>query len=558
MKEPQVFLVGAGPGNAGLLTLRAAECLGRADLVIHDQLVPPRLLEYAPPGARRICVSDLPGCHPERAPHVQHLMIEAARQGQCVVRLKGGDPFLFGRGAEEAEALRRAGIAYEIVPGVTAALGAAAYTGIPLTHRRHASAVALITGHEAGQGGRTLDWAALARFPGTLVVYMGLRRLGQIVRALLEQGKAPDTPAAAVHWATLGRQRTVEAPLADLEEAVRAAGLTSPVITIIGPVAALRAELAWFEQRPLFGKRVLVARPRHQAGGVVQQLEQLGAVVHVLPAVEVREPADWSAVDRALADLASFQWLVFTSSNGVHALVRRLRQTGRDLRALGPLRLAAIGPGTADALRSYHLEPDLVPPEFRSESLAAALKERAAGQRVLLARADRGRDVLRQELAAVAEVEQVAVYSQVDAIEPGAPALDCLRRGEIDYVMLTSANIARALLRGLDEPARARIEAGEVRLVSISPVTSAAVRELGLPVAAEAAAYTTAGVIEAMVKDALARGAGGSGQDLAPLTESFPRQVEHQGAGEDADNVHRGADAAEGNTDKQVEQEQQE
>jgi uroporphyrinogen III methyltransferase/synthase len=501
----QVFLVGAGPGNPGLLTLRAVECLSRADLVLYDRLVPPRLLEHTPPACERICVTDLPGCHPDRWPHIYRLLIDAARQGKVVVRLQGGDPFLFGRGGEEAEALRQAGIPYEVVPGVTAGLGAAAYAGIPVTHRLHASGVVFVTGHEHPDKAESrVDWAWLARFSGTVVIYMGISRLPQIARALLDSGKPPDTPAAVIRWGTTGDQRTVEAPLGELAATVQREQVTAPALVVIGAVAALRPRLAWAERRPLFGKRVLVTRPRHQAGDLVRRLEELGAVPVVLPAVEVREPADWGPVDQALADLPRYQWLVFTSANGVHALIRRLRQTGRDLRALGGVRLAVIGPGTADALRSYHLEPDLVPAEFRSEALAAALKERAAGQRVLLARADRGRDVLRQELAAVAAVDQVAVYSQVDALEEVAEVRELLRLGAIEYVTLTSSNIARALLRALDPGTRSHIEAGAVQLVTISPVTSAAVRELGLPVAAEATAYTTAGVVEALLR--LARG----------------------------------------------------
>jgi uroporphyrinogen III methyltransferase/synthase len=496
-----VFLVGAGPGHPGLLTLRAVECLGRADLVLYDKLVPARLLDHAPATARRVCVSELGGCHRQRYPHIHRAMIEAARQGQCVVRLKGGDPFLFGRGGEEAEALRQADIAYEVVPGVTAGLAAAAFAGIPVTHRLHASAVALVTGHEnPDKPHSALDWALLARFPGTLVIYMGMSHLARITQALLDHGKAVDTPAAAIRWGTTGDQQTVAAPLRDLPAAVQAAGLAAPAVVVIGPVVSLRPELTWFEQRPLFGKRVLVTRPRRQAGDLVRRLEELGAVPYVLPAVDIVPPLDWSAVDAALAALAGYQWLVFTSANGVHALIGRLRQTGRDLRALGPVRLAAIGPATAEALRGYHLEPDVVPPDFCSEALAASLRERVAGQRVLLARADRGRDVLRQELAAVAAVDQVAVYRQVDALDTDADGFGCLRRGEIDYVTLTSSNIARALARALDDHCRARILAGEVQLVSISPVTSATVRELGLPVAAEAAEYTTAGVVEALVR----------------------------------------------------------
>ncbi len=493
-----VALVGAGPGNPGLLTVRAVECLSRAELVLYDRLVPERLLECVPAGARRLCVDEFHGCHPERWPHVYQTMIDAARQGKRVVRLKGGDPFLFGRGGEEAAVLRGAGVPFEVVPGVTAALGAAACAGIPLTDRRHASAVALVTGHQKPDAEDSLDWAALARFPGTLVVYMGVARLPHLVGELLRHGKAPDTPAAVVRWGTTPEQQTLAVPLAALPDAVQAAELKAPALVIVGPVVALRCELAWFESRPLFGKHVLVTRPRGQAGDMVRRLEELGAAVSLLPAVEIGEPADWGPTDRALAELASYRWLVFTSVNGVEAFLGRLRRTGRDLRALGAVQLAAIGPATADALRAYHLEPDLVPETYTSEGLAAALKERAAGQRVLLARADRGREVLRSELAAVAAVEQVAVYSQRDA-EIDAKTLAPLREGKMDFVTLTSSNIARALVQALDEEALGQVRAGKVRLVTISAVTSAAVRELGLPVAAEAREATAEGVVQALV-----------------------------------------------------------
>jgi uroporphyrinogen III methyltransferase/synthase len=497
--RPTVFLVGAGPGDPGLLTLRAVECLRLADLVIYDKLVPMRLLDFANPRAERQAIGELPGCHSQRWPVVMQAVIDAARQGKMVVRLKGGDPLVFGRGLEEAELLRAAGVAYEIVPGVTAALAAAAAAEIALTHRTAASAVAFVTGHEyPSKSGPGLDWAALARFPGTLAIYMGMARLDVIAAGLIEHGMAADTPAAVVALAGTGDQQRVMGQLGSIADVVRAAGLTAPAMVLIGPAVELAPAISWFEGRPLFGKRVLVTRPRHQAGDFIRKLELLGAVPLVLPAVDILPPASWAEVDDHLDRLSDYDWLVFTSVNGVNSLLGRLRETGRDLRSLGGIKLAAIGPSTAEALRAFRLDADLVPTAYRSEALAAALAPFVAGQRILLARADRGRDVLRQELAKVASVDQVAVYRQIDAVPGDGPVHDAVRRGEIDFVTLTSANVARALLRSLDEIGRARVHSGDMRIVTISPVTSAAVVELGLPVAAEASEYTTDGLLEAL------------------------------------------------------------
>jgi uroporphyrinogen III methyltransferase/synthase len=555
---PRVFLVGAGPGNPGLLTLRAAECLGRAEVVIYDRLLPERLLDFTPATAERIAVASLPSRHAERCPHITTALLDAARSGKWVVRLKGGDPFLFGRGAEEAEALRAAGIPYEVVPGVTAGLGAAAFAGIPLTHRLHASAVAFVTGHECAKPDVNIDWSALACFPGTLAFYMGIANLPLIVDNLIAHGKPPDTPAAAIRWGTTGEQRTIEAPLSGLADAVREAELAPPALVVIGPVVSLRSRLAWWEQRPLFGRRVLVTRPQHQAEDTISRLEQLGAVAHSLPTVTISEPADWSPADRALTDLRQYDWLVFTSANGVHAVIRRLGHLGRDLRALGSLRIAAIGPSTAGALRSYHLEPDLMPARFDSEALAAALVSCASGKRLLLARADRGRELLRQELAKLAHVDQVTVYRQSDAITAGSPVLAKVDEGEIDFVTVTSANIVRALHAGLSATARERIRRGDVELVSISPVTSAAIRDLGWPVGAEAAEATTAGVVEALIRRARSQNwhGKGIGADLTEIAESIDGQEQHDAAGQNSEDIDYLADAAERHAEKQVEEEQ--
>jgi uroporphyrinogen III methyltransferase/synthase len=332
---------------------------------------------------------------------------------------------------------------------------------------------------------------------------MGVSRLPVIVAELLKHGKNPDTPAAIVERASTGDQRTVYARLADLEDTRRNAGLEAPGLIIIGEPIAHRPPHSWWEARPLFGQRVLVTRPAHQTAEMIRQLEHLGAVVYHLPSVTIREPADLAPLDAALTRLRQHEWdwLVFTSANGVHALLRRLDALGRDVRDLGSVKLAAIGPKTADALREYHLRADVVPAStYSSEGLADELKPLVAGKRILLARANRGRDHLRRELSTVATVEQVTVYDQVDAVEPGADVIDHLRRGEIRYVTLSSSNIARVVLNSFDETIRGRVERGEIKLVAISPETGNAIRELGFPVAAEATEFTADGLIDAVVK----------------------------------------------------------
>ena len=496
----RVYLVGAGPGDPGLLTLRAVECLRRADLVIYDRLVDRRALEFAPQ-AEKLCVTDLPGTHPERGPQIREKMLAAAREGRTVVRLKGGDPFVFGRGGEEGAELAAAGVPFEVVPGVTAALAAGACAGVPLTHRDFASAVAFVTGYERSDSAtRSLDWAQLARFPGTLVVYMGFAKLAAVAETLMAHGKLPATPVVAVQHASTSRQFTAEGTLADIAAKVGAAGLERPAVVIIGTVVELRGTLNWFERRPLFGRRILVTRPRRQSEGLERRLEELGAAVYSLPAVEIGPPPDAAAVQRIFDRLAEFQWLVFTSVNGVEGFFAQLIESGRDWRAVGHLQFAAIGPRTAEALKAKHLHADVVPPVYCSESLAAALAPRVAGQRVLLARADRGREILRELLATVASVEQIAVYAQLDAVDADPVVLELLRSGAIDSVTLTSSNIVRSFARLLDDQIRKRL-GSEVRVVTISPVTSAAARECGITVNAEAVEYTMDGLVAAVLKD---------------------------------------------------------
>lgn len=490
--------------------MRAAGILARAELVVHDQLVTSRILDLINPRAEIVCIRDLPGYHPEKCPHIYSLLIDRAKSGQVVVRLKGGDPLIFGRGGEEAEALRAAGVPYEIVPGVTAALAAAACLDMPLTHRRYASAVALVTGHELpSKPGNRLDWEALAKFPGTLAIYMGIARLPLIVAELVKYGKSPDTPACVVERAGTGDMRSVEATLATLDEARRLAGLEAPGMILIGEAVGHRQSPSWFESRPLFGQRVLVTRPGRQAEPMIRRLESLGAVVTHLPAVVIRPPADPAPLDRAIRALPSWNWVVFTSANGVEHVFERVRDLGLDLRVFGGVKLAAIGPKTAAALRKYHLEPDAVPADtFSSEGLVAALAPHVAGARVLLARANRGRDLLRSELAKIATVGLVTAYEQTDAADPNHEAFDLLRRGEIRFVTLSSSNVARAVLAGFDDTIRERVRRGDVELVAISPETGRVIRELGYPVAAEADRYTADGLIDAVISLAASRTAG--------------------------------------------------
>jgi uroporphyrinogen III methyltransferase/synthase len=500
-----VFLVGAGPGDPGMLTLRGKECLEQADFVLYDQLVSPQILSLASKHATLLCVRDLASTHPERLPHIHARLIEEARKGKCVVRLKGGDPLVFGRGGEEAEALRDAHIHYEIVPGVTAALAAGACLEIPLTHRNHSSAVAFITGHEDPQKTSSqIDWQALARFPGTLVIYMGFARVKTIVAELIRHGKDADTRAAAVSNASTGAQRSVASTLGSLDDAIRAAGLTTPALVLIGPVVGLRPAVSWFEARPLFGMHVLVTRPRDQAAAMLHLLELLGAVPYLLPAIEIREPEDWSPADNALSRVIAggFDWLVFTSANGVEMFMKRLANTGRDLRALGTIRLAAIGPGTAAKLRTFHLTADLAPSaDSRSETLLEMLRERVVGKKVLLAQALQAREVLYSELEKVATaVERITVYRQIESVDTQSEAFDHLRRGTIDCVTLTSPAIAHRFLSALEPSMNDYIRSGAIRLVTNGPRISAAVHERGFTVTAQSREPTAESMIEALIE----------------------------------------------------------
>jgi uroporphyrinogen III methyltransferase/synthase len=481
-----VYLVGAGPGDPGLITVRGAELLARAEVVVYDRLAHPSLLDLAPARAERIDVGKAPGRVAMDQDGINTTLVEHGAAGRTVVRLKGGDPFVFGRGGEEAEALMAAGIRFEVVPGITSAIAAPAYAGIPVTHRGLSTHVTIVTGHEdPAKGSTDTDWAALARAGGTLVILMGAGRLESIVDLLLANGRPPETPVAAVRWGTRAEQSTTRATLAT----ITALGVASPSAIVVGPVAGL--DLTWFESRPLFGRRIVVTRAREQASALRIRLEELGAEVIELPTIAI-EP-----LPVALPDLTTVTWLVFTSANGVHGFFARgLAERGRDARALGTVRVAAIGPGTAGALAHHGVTPDLVPERFVAESLLDAFPPALTGDRVVLARAEHARDVLPEGLERLGyAVEVLPVYRTVTAT-PDAGDLARVRDGAVDAITFTSSSTVTNFCDLVDDLPHPR-----PRIVSIGPITTEAVHRcaLDLAVTAEADPHSIDGLVAALV-----------------------------------------------------------
>jgi uroporphyrinogen III methyltransferase / synthase len=493
--QGKVFLVGAGPGDPGLITWRGVECLKQADVVLYDYLVNPVVLRHAKPKVELICLGRHGRDRIWSQAEINQQLVKLAREGQKVVRLKGGDPAIFGRLAEEVEALEAASIDYEIVPGITTATAAGSYAGIWITQRDTASAVAIITGHEGdSQHAPALDYAALAKFPGTLVFYMGVTTAREWSNALIAAGKSAETPTAIVRRCSWPDQATIRCTLGTVSTDLAAAKLRPPVVIIVGDVAGLSTN-SWFTRRPLFGKRVLISRPIDRADSLYQPLSELGAECSIQPAIEVQPPDDWAPVDAALARLSEFDWLVFSSVNGVQFLIERLVQTGGDLRRFAGVQLAAIGPGTAEELAKYHLRVDRQPPDvYRAEALADVLSPDAKGKRFFLARASRGREILAEKLqAAGGMIEQIVVYNSIDVAKPEPEIAAAMSAGKIDWVTVTSSAIARSLVRLFGEDLR------KAKIVSISPVTSATLREIGFEPFVEAKAYTMQGVVNAIM-----------------------------------------------------------
>lgn len=511
-----VYLVGGGPGDPGLLTVRGAELLATADVVLHDELVHPALLEGVREGADVRSVGKRggdPASKQASQAAIERELVRLAREGKRVVRLKGGDPFLFGRGSEEAEALAAAGLRFEVVPGIPSPLGATAYAGISVTHRDLASSITIVSG--TTRSGAPFDWRELAGLRGTLVVLMGMRRLDDVIRGLLvEARREPATPAAVIQWGTRPEQAVVTAPLGGIAERAREAGLASPAVIVVGAVASLRDALRWFDDRPLFGRRVLVTRPRGQAAATARLLRSRGAEPIPFPLIAIEPPPDVERVARAVRELGSYDVVAFTSDNGVAWTFRAIDEAGRDARAFGAARIAAIGPGTAAALAARGLVADIVPREYRGEGLAEAIladphvaEKRAAGGRVrvLVPRALVAREVLPKTLAeAGCDVDVVPVYETRPASSADrARLIDALEQGRVDVVLLTSSSMADSLCGLLGE--RARELLARTLVASIGPITTATAERRGLIVGVTATVSTTAGLVEAIERHLASR-----------------------------------------------------
>jgi uroporphyrinogen III methyltransferase/synthase len=497
-----VYLIGAGPGDPGLITVKGLECLEKADAVVYDYLANEQLLGHIKEGAEKIYVGKKGGDHTLPQDQINDLIIARAKAGKSVARLKGGDPFIFGRGGEEAEELARAGIPFEIVPGVTSAIAAPAYAGIPLTHRDFTSTVAFITGHEDPTKGESkIAWDKISTGIGTLVFLMGVGNLGRIARELMKNGRDPETPVALIRWGTLPEQETVLGTLSNIGEVARARKLKPPVIILVGEVVALRDKLNWFETLPLFGKKILVTRAREQASDLSERLRALGAIPVEFPTIGILPPESWADVDHGLQQMMMYDWIIFTSANGVKFLVDRLLALGRDVRNLKGPRVCAIGPKTAEALEALKIRVNFVPQEYRAEAILEGLqKEKLKGKNILIPRARVARDVLPEELRkAGAAVDVVEVYQTVLPKENVSKIRELLKKGEISAVTFTSSSTVSNFAEMLGKEKARALTAG-IPVASIGPITAEKARELGIKTAVMPAEYTIPALVQALAE----------------------------------------------------------
>ena len=503
-----VYLVGAGPGDAGLLTLRGAELLGRADVVVHDALVNPDLLRLAPVNAEIIYGGKRARDHAIPQDELNQLLIVKAREGKCVVRLKGGDPYVFGRGGEEAEELADAGIHFEVVPGISSIVAGPNYAGIPLTHREHCSSFTVITGHEdPTKHEAALDFEQLARTPGTKIVLMGVERIRQIAESLMAHGMDKATPVGMVRWGTTGRQQSIEGTLATIADVAAKEKFTAPAVTIIGDVVKLRGKLNWFEHRPFFGQRIVVTRTREQASQLSWQLLELGADVLEIPTIKIQPPDERRPLVEALQGIGEYDWLVFTSPNGVTSFFEYFFKAFDDVRALGNVHIAAVGPATAAKLKELHLRVDVTPEAYITKEITAALKkfESMENLRVLIARAQVANPELPKALEDMgAIVDDLAVYKTVPETEDRTGAAARLQEDGADWITFTSSSTVENFHARFDLP-KLLNKFPQTKLASIGPETSKAIAALGLNPTLEAKQHTIDGLVRSL-RTALAAG----------------------------------------------------
>jgi uroporphyrinogen III methyltransferase/synthase len=498
VKTGKVYLVGGGPGDPGLITQKGRECLAQAEVVVYDRLVDELLLKVVSPKAEKLYVGKAAGAHTRPQSEINQLLVEKAREGKTVVRLKGGDPFVLGRGGEEAEALANNRIPFEIVPGISSAIAVPAYAGIPVTHRRLASSFAVITGHQApGKGSSSINWEKLATAVDTLVFLMGMKNLPEIVAKLIEHGRSPDTPVAVIKEGTTPEQETVVGRLGDIVAKAEEHHLAPPVVIVVGEVVTLREKLRWFDNRPLFGKRILVTRPRHQTSALSQLLIERSAEPIELPAIGIETIADSADLDSAIGNLSAYQWVIFTSSNGVEMFFERLEALKLDSRALCRLKVGAMGPATAQALRARGIIPDFVPEVYSSEGLIAGLKSYPVrGKRFLLPRADIANEELTRGIRVLgAEVREIVAYRTVPEPEALAQAREMLLSGQIDVITFTSSSAVSNLVAAFQGDPTA-INSCKVACIGPKSAETAAKAELRVDIIASE--HTMPGLVAAI------------------------------------------------------------
>lgn len=500
MNIGMVYLIGAGPGDLKLITVKGLECLQKADTIVYDRLANPRLLSYCQKNAEFIYVGKLPDRHTLKQEEINQLLVDKAQEGKIVARLKGGDPFVFGRGGEEAEVLKEANIPFEIVPGITSAISVPAYAGIPVTHRDFTSTFTVITGHEDPlKEESNINWQRLSQDPGTLIFLMGVGNLPKIVDKLINNGKSKNTPIALIRWGTRPEQKVLTGSLTNIVEKVNQAGFTSPAIIIVGQVVTLREKLQWFENKPFFGKRFLVTRSREQASVLSEKIEILGGEAWEYPTIAIEQPLDYSLLDKSIKNIDQFDWLIFTSVNGVKSFFKRLRDLKQDIRQLGKVKICAIGPKTQETLENRGLIVDFMPEKFQAEYIIEGLKGILhPGQKVLLPRADIGRPILVEGLEELGvNVTEVTAYRTVLGSRDNSILLEKLENKEIQVITFTSSSTVKNFIKLIKNNDIEKLLKG-ITIACIGPITANTAKEMGLNVDILADKYTIDGLVEAI------------------------------------------------------------